>query len=1061
MAYITLREYLQETEDAISANRVNDALTHCQYILASFPEALEAQRLLGEVYLAQGQLEDAQHAFDWVLTNDPEHVIAYCNRALVSERMGDIDTALDCYQQAYELSRGNSQIRQEFNQLSARVGQPGFMFSRAGLARLYMRGDLLTQATQEWEIVLAATPDRLDARTGLLETYWRRGMYDQVAQLAPRILQDVPSCEKALLLLAHVTAAGDLNQAQELLKRAEVVDPDLLMAQDLFADQQAAQPADPFWLLLQHPAARLNTDAATVSTQGAQNGAQAPAAVQDILAQWGSGVGWSNDATLNGTQAQEPSPLASSFFAAWSPTESVPSESWGNVDAPRGVTPLPDVPDLVAQLRAETAASAPWHADEAGAQSSESAEPWQLLQDALNGITPDVVQNRSEADPQPWEQVELPSVPRAEEHELTEDIAASASQPADTWSFPAPESNAPAPPPWLSMLTQADRHQMSGMMPVLPPEEPAAQPAVDPAPPPAQEQPEAQPAPSSVSIQAPSIASLDSADEESLPGFGPEWLKSIGAATLDDEEPAHREIPQEQPALEPEPTYDTWQPVPRAAESTSISGIWPAVAQDAPTYNTWQAPPREPVPTYDNWQPAAQEPEPSYDNWQPAAREPEPSYDNWQPAAREPEPSYNNWQPAAREADAEPTYDNWAPIAREPEAEPTYNSWQAATRDPEPAYEAWQPAAQEADLAYNSWQSQLAESQPEYLPSWSEQLSGFQSESTSDAAQHMEQNLVTTLEDLEKNLRSKGFIPLEPKSLSTIAQETQGAQSFQPVVPDEVEETVSRESLYANPVSPSALSQLGGYTQPSASTSAPLPPTVDQPVADTFESVAAEPSWLAALRAVPTPMFEPAEEVTPDVPRQEEPAPAPAYEELPMTARAPIETTPVFTPTAQPERRAVEQTSPAPVAQSNPFLDGELETTMKRPAVRLRSMQQQSSPIIAREAASVPQKARPAERTARKATSENLTYRERLLRGYQSQLVGDYDEAMQEYRQIIRNAPELLGEVVSNMRALLKLAPKYSAGHRVLGDAYMRQGEYLQAMESYNKALTMAKKARS
>ena len=95
------------------------------------------------------------------------------------------------------------------------------------------------------------------------------------------------------------------------------------------------------------------------------------------------------------------------------------------------------------------------------------------------------------------------------------------------------------------------------------------------------------------------------------------------------------------------------------------------------------------------------------------------------------------------------------------------------------------------------------------------------------------------------------------------------------------------------------------------------------------------------------------------------------------------------------------------------------------------------------------------------AESDNLSYKDRLLKGYQHQLVGDYDEAMQDYRFVIRGAPELLGEVISNLRALLKLAPKYSTGYRVLGDAYMRQGEYLQAMESYNNALTMAKKARS
>jgi len=164
MAKTTFFEYLQNTEDAISSGHINDAMAKCQHILSYFPDALDAQRLLGEIYLAQGQLEEAQQTFDWILVNDPENVVVYCDRALTSERLSDIDTALDCYQQAYELSRGNSQIRQKFNQLSSKVGQQEFMFSRAGLARLYLRGDLLTQAEQEWEAVLNASPERLDAR---------------------------------------------------------------------------------------------------------------------------------------------------------------------------------------------------------------------------------------------------------------------------------------------------------------------------------------------------------------------------------------------------------------------------------------------------------------------------------------------------------------------------------------------------------------------------------------------------------------------------------------------------------------------------------------------------------------------------------------------------------------------------------------------------------------------------------------------------------------------------------------------------------------------------------
>ena len=192
MVQTTLRDRIQSIEDAISAGQIDDAMAHCQQILARYPDALEIQRLLGEVFLAQGRFDEAQQTFDWILVNDPENVIAYCDRALICEHLSDIDTALDCYQQAYELSRGNSQIRREFNQLSARVGQQEFMMSRAGLARLYMRGDLLTQAIQEWEAVLVAGPDRLDARLGLLETYWREGMYDQAEQTASRILEESP-----------------------------------------------------------------------------------------------------------------------------------------------------------------------------------------------------------------------------------------------------------------------------------------------------------------------------------------------------------------------------------------------------------------------------------------------------------------------------------------------------------------------------------------------------------------------------------------------------------------------------------------------------------------------------------------------------------------------------------------------------------------------------------------------------------------------------------------------------------------------------------------------------
>src|SRR5260370_33560688 len=110
MAQITLRDYLQNTEDAISSGRIDDAMANCQHILSFFPDAIEAQRLLGEVYMEQGHLEEAQQTFDWILTNDTENVIAYSNRALISKRTSVIASAHSCYQQAYELIRSYTHI---------------------------------------------------------------------------------------------------------------------------------------------------------------------------------------------------------------------------------------------------------------------------------------------------------------------------------------------------------------------------------------------------------------------------------------------------------------------------------------------------------------------------------------------------------------------------------------------------------------------------------------------------------------------------------------------------------------------------------------------------------------------------------------------------------------------------------------------------------------------------------------------------------------------------------------------------------------------------------------
>ena len=847
MAKTTFFEYLQNTEDAISAGRIEDAMANCQHILSSFPDSLEAQRLLGEIYLAKGQLEDAQQTFDWILVNDPENVVVYCDRALTSERLSDIDTALDCYQQAYELSRGNSQIRQKFNQLSSQVGQQEFMFSRAGLARLYMRGDLLTQAEQEWEAVLNVSPDRLDARTGLLETCWREGAYDKVDQLATKILEDIPTCLKALLLLAHVTSAVNMERSRELLQRAETFDPELVMAQDLFSDMIASQPNDPFIVMLKKEPIVFSdiTDEAAISNKQT---AIRPATISN-----GAQI-------LAGSEAPD--------------HHSGKLETWKELDTKQPAMQDSAPSGSLSTFTFQTGVSDIQTSNPPTTNGHSSKEETVLDQSKSSSVFDDDF-DPSLLEKQPWYQAEnSQAIPTEHATAYAFPENSDSSENLHSWSSETQEEDFPTPPAWLDVLTKLDWQSSNDPISTssTPLQEFEKSNEMKSS---ALTQPESELATSklwegdmsarSESYIAEEPAFFFTTDDNSSDMEWPEWLKSLGAETLE---------------TQPEPEPET-------------------------------------------------------------------------------------------------------PIAAE--AEP------------------------EQSLEFQSWTDQLDQTFVEAEPS------------------HM-----TTLEHLDNDLLSQGFVPLQPGTLNSIAPE--------PSLSSALAELGNLSALPATPELSSTETTGETFLEPSSELDAQ---TSSQPEATTSDIVEI-PLQNAQLQSVEVP--DTTTQPVADESRN-------TLSETPVAGQAVSQPT---TPAEIPGPKPISEPQPVTGYRADSWLEDELETTMKRPAIRLQSMQQSAQHP---DTVTMLGKGRTGEQS--RAQNDNISNKERLLRGYQFQLAGAYDDAMAEYRTIIRNAPDLLSEVISNVRALLKLSPRYSAGFRVLGDAYMRQGEYLQAMDAYNKALTIAKKAKS
>jgi tetratricopeptide (TPR) repeat protein len=236
-----LSDNLRNIEAEIAAGRPEQALTLGLELQTSYPRALALQRVLGEAYLALRKPREALGALDRALAGNPEDARACCARAIIQQIHGDAVSALKWYRRACDIAPDDQVLRSAYRELASSQGQPAYRPTRIGLARLYLRGDLLSHAIREWESLLAEEPDSLEVQVGLAETLWRAERIQPAIERCERILINAPACVKAMLILAIIEHdAGHPDVAERLVRRTADLDPDCRIGQLLCADRLSA-----------------------------------------------------------------------------------------------------------------------------------------------------------------------------------------------------------------------------------------------------------------------------------------------------------------------------------------------------------------------------------------------------------------------------------------------------------------------------------------------------------------------------------------------------------------------------------------------------------------------------------------------------------------------------------------------------------------------------------------------------------------------------------------------------------------------------------------------------
>ena len=162
---------LQKAERFVDDRRVQEAEEICQSVLAERPDHVRALRLMGEIRLRRGQLEDAARYIDAALALDDQDPKLFNQRGRLRNNLGDLDQAESDFRHALELD-------------------PNFADALSNLGHVLRRQGFADAANQCFRKALARDPEHSAANLNLGAALFEQGKPDKAILLLERGLKE-------------------------------------------------------------------------------------------------------------------------------------------------------------------------------------------------------------------------------------------------------------------------------------------------------------------------------------------------------------------------------------------------------------------------------------------------------------------------------------------------------------------------------------------------------------------------------------------------------------------------------------------------------------------------------------------------------------------------------------------------------------------------------------------------------------------------------------------------------------------------------------------------------
>ncbi|MCE1253306.1 MAG: tetratricopeptide repeat protein [Anaerolineae bacterium] len=228
MTKTNLRAYNREIESLIDQNNINEAITHCKYILKLFPKHVDTYRLLGKAYLESRHYSDAADLFLRVLSVIPDDFIAQIGMSIIREDEANLDAAIWHMERAFEAQPSNAAIQEELRRLYGRrdgVQPPKVRLTRGALVRMYARGELYPQAIAEAKVCLSEDPSRIDIEILQARMHYICNQKTEAADVCNRIISRLPFCFEANQILFDILPENAQEERKVYQQRLFAINP--------------------------------------------------------------------------------------------------------------------------------------------------------------------------------------------------------------------------------------------------------------------------------------------------------------------------------------------------------------------------------------------------------------------------------------------------------------------------------------------------------------------------------------------------------------------------------------------------------------------------------------------------------------------------------------------------------------------------------------------------------------------------------------------------------------------------------------------------------------------